>query len=119
MLRTRWTLQRCQTDPYIVSGPVPADPGARLESRAPHRRARGLQAPEEAGPELGVLGVADFDAEDLEAPSAVTPVAITTGRERARSMSAQMCDTVDFDTPNSQPNALTRSSTFRVDVPVT
>jgi hypothetical protein len=34
-------------------------------------------------------------------------------------MSAQIRDTVDFETPVSQPSALTRSSTFRVDVPVT
>ena len=35
------------------------------------------------------------------------------------SISAQIRDTVDFDTPVSQPNALTRSSTLLVDVPVT
>jgi hypothetical protein len=34
-------------------------------------------------------------------------------------MSAQIRDTVDFDTPESQPSALTRSPNFRVDVPVT
>ena len=31
---------------------------------------------------------------------------------------AQIRDTVDFEIPLSQPNALTRSSTLRVDVPV-
>jgi hypothetical protein len=34
-------------------------------------------------------------------------------------MSAQICDNVDFDTPVSRASALTRSSTFRVDVIVT
>ena len=34
------------------------------------------------------------------------------------SIPAQIRDTVDFDTPDSQPSARTRSSTFRVDVPV-
>ena len=31
---------------------------------------------------------------------------------------ADPADTVDFDTPDSQPSARTRSSTFRVEVPV-
>ena len=35
------------------------------------------------------------------------------------SIPAQILDTVDFDTPDSQPSARTRSSTFRVEVPVT
>ena len=34
------------------------------------------------------------------------------------SISLQIRDTVDFEIPESQPNALTRSSTFRVEVPV-
>ncbi len=34
------------------------------------------------------------------------------------SIHAQIRDTVDFDIPEPQPNARTRSSTFRVDVPV-
>lgn len=34
------------------------------------------------------------------------------------SMPAQIRDTVDFDTPDSQPSARTRSSTFLVEVPV-
>ena len=34
-------------------------------------------------------------------------------------MSLQILDTVDLLTPESQPNAFTRSSTFLVEVPVT
>ena len=34
------------------------------------------------------------------------------------SIPAQIRDTVDFDTPDSHPSARTRSSTFRVEVPV-
>jgi hypothetical protein len=34
------------------------------------------------------------------------------------SMALQIRDTVDLEMPESQPSALTRSSTFRVDVPV-
>jgi hypothetical protein len=34
------------------------------------------------------------------------------------SIPAQILETVDFDTPDSQPNARTKSSTFRVLVPV-
>jgi hypothetical protein len=46
-------------------------------------------------------------------------------RVRARNAATSFVDpaqirlTVDFDTPESQPNARTRSSTFRVEVPVT
>ena len=47
---------------------------------------------------------------------------MTEGRARntatSSSIPAQIRDTVDFDTPESQPNARTRSSTFRVEVPV-
>ena len=38
-------------------------------------------------------------------------------RERTP-ISAQILDTVDLETPVSHPNALTRSSTLRVEVPV-
>lgn len=40
-----------------------------------------LQAGEEPGPEHGVLTVTRVLAEDLTAPSAVTPVAIAAARE--------------------------------------
>jgi hypothetical protein len=44
----------------------------------------GLERPQERGPERAVLAIADVQAQDLAAPSAVTPVAITTARETTR-----------------------------------
>jgi hypothetical protein len=92
--------------PGLLAGDVREDVGqqvdaAALPGRSLHRPANGrlqapvrvgdheihtsktavLQAGEEAGPEQGVLGVPDVDAEDLTDPSAVTPVAMTTARE--------------------------------------
>lgn len=42
-------------------------------------------------------------------------------RKRAISVSSpwQILDTVDFETPQSTPSAVTRSSTLRVDTPCT
>ncbi len=40
-----------------------------------------FEARKERRPEHDVLGVADVDTEDLTAPSALTPIAITTARK--------------------------------------
>ena len=54
------------------------------------------------------------------APRTARTVYLAVGDRTATwvSISVQILDTVDFDTPVSHPSALTRSSTLRVEVPV-